>query len=343
MSTLSEEQLRIMPFIFCQCLLDNPRVLPAELGRKVGVCRKTAKDYLNEFFKKKVLFPPQMRLKNGKEVTEYVYLLKVKNPYSFFSLLSKYKWIFYGCVLSGTFNIIFTSYQQVDLSCEKGYISTVLSGARSNYAVPEVKEKKYESAYSNIMKMCNKKIDLSMLDLGLQDVKWTDELWELYCDLKYDLRIDFTPLVKKYEFKKTTFYDRIQRLMMNTDVYVPLYPLEERSYQFFYFLWKTDYQQFIVDSFGQLPVSTSHIRVKDSLLSYIPVPYGGEREHFLNIISLWERKGIIDSFEMSIPFFSDLVNIHPGIPLPAPPVPSPSGVNPPSTLQKTGKERMLSI
>lgn len=299
------------------------------------------------FRKPEELLPLMDFVLNGvtawKEVAEYVYLLNVDDPYSFFSVLREQKWIFYGCVLTGPFNLIFMSYQPVDLSHVKGYNYTVKSGIRSNYYVPEIVEKDYDTAYNNILKRCEGKIESSIFEIALKDFKWTEELWSLYCDLKYDLRIDFTPLVKKYGFKNTTFYERVKNLLQNTDVYVPFYPLEERSYQFFYFLFKTDYQKFVADCFGELPVSTTHIRVKDSLLSYVPVPYGGEREHFLNIISLWERKGIIGSHDTSIPYFSDLINTQPGIPLPAPPVPSQSGVNPPDGKRKTGRERMYSI
>lgn len=114
------------------------------------------------------------------------------------------------------------SYQPVDLSHVKGYNYAVKSGIRSNYCVPEIEVKTYDTAYENILRMCEEKIDYSMFDITLGDIKWTEELWMLYCDLKYNLRIDFTPLVKKYKFKNTTFYERVKKLLQNTDIYVPL-------------------------------------------------------------------------------------------------------------------------
>ncbi|MBU7011967.1 MAG: hypothetical protein HXS46_14885 [Theionarchaea archaeon] len=339
MTVLTEEQLRNMPFIFQKCMLDSPRVRYAELGRKAGISRKTAKDHLISLMGGKILYPPQMRAKICSQVAEFVYLLKVNDIEAFIPVLEAEKYVFYYCLCTGPYNLIFMSYKPLDLSHLEGYQQTVASGIRSNYCVPPVSNQSYQSAYQKILERCNRKIDPSMFDMKFEDFKWTKELWDLYCDLKYDLRIDFTPLVKKYEFKFSTFYERINQLMMYCDIYVPLYPLEEPKYTFFYFLIKTKYQEFVVESFGELPVFSTHIRVKDSILSYVPLPHGGERDFFRNIIPFWQRRGIIDSYDLSIAYWSDRIHNHPGMPPPPPPPPPPSGIIPPERGDSsTGKE-----
>jgi hypothetical protein len=63
MSSIPKEQLRNMPFAFQKCMLDSPRVRPAELGRKSGVSRYTAKKHLNKFLEQEVLHPPSDEVK----------------------------------------------------------------------------------------------------------------------------------------------------------------------------------------------------------------------------------------------------------------------------------------
>jgi hypothetical protein len=273
--------------------------------------------------KEKKLFCPQLRLKCSKDIAEYMYLLKVDNPQSFIPILKKEMSIFYYCILIGDFNLSFMSYHPVDLSCFKGYIKTVESGVRCKYSIPSVVDRSYDDAFAGINEMCEGKIEPSMVDNTLEEIVWTEELWNLFTELKYDVSIDFTPLVKKYGFKYTTFRYRVKWLLQNTDLFVPLYPLGEHSYTYFYFLFKTGYQNLIIDSFSQLPVFSTHLRIKDSLLSLIPIPYGMESDHFQNISSLWERKGLVDSYAMSIPYMSE--RLHPGIP-PPPLAPPPNGV-----------------
>jgi hypothetical protein len=80
------------------------------------------------------------------------------------------------------------------------------------------------------------------------------------------------------------------------------------------------------------------MRIKDSLLSYVPVPHGEEKAFFRNIISVWQQRGIIDSYDLSIAYSSERINNHPGMP-PPPPPPPPSGTTPLVRSEgNTGKE-----
>jgi hypothetical protein len=339
MTVLTEEQLRDMPFIFQRCMEDHPRVQPAELGRKAGISRHTAKKYLDLYRKSEVLHPPQVRAKICKQIAEYIYLLKVNDVESFIPVLEADKNVLYHCSCAGHFNLIFMSYRPIDLSHLKGFEKTVSSGIRSNYYVPKIVNQSYETAYQKVLGRCDRKIEPSMFDMKLGNFNWTEELWELYCDLKYDLRVDFTSLVKKHGFKTSTFYNRFNLLLTYCDMYVPLYPKREPNYTFFYFLIKTRHQRFIAESFGELPVFSSHIRVKDYLLSNVPVLHGEERDFFRNTFSVWQRRGIIDSYDYSIAYWSEGIT-HPGMPCP-PPLPPPSGTTPPDKGEgNTGKEYM---
>ncbi len=340
MTVLTEEQLRNMPFVFQRCMKEHPRIQPAELGRRAGVSRHTAKKYLTSFLKQKILHPPQMRVKLCKQITEFIYLLKVTDIGAFVPILEKEKCVFYYCLCAGPYNLIYMSYRPYDLSHLRGYEQTIISGIRSNYYVPTVFNRSYKAAYQEILEKCNRKLEHSMFDMKFEDYVWTKELWELYCDLKYDLCIDFTPLVKKHKFKSSTFYERINLLQTYCDIYVPLYPLGESNYAFFYFLIKTKYQKFVAESFGQLPIFSTHIRVKDYLLSYVPVLHREEKDFFLNTLAAWQERGIIDSYDLSIAYWSEGI-IHPGIPCPPPPPLPPSGTTSPENGEgNTGKVYM---
>ena len=324
MTSLTEKQLRDMPFIFRKCMEDYPRVQPAEMGRKAGISRHTAKKYLELFMDEDILHSPQMRLKMSTQIAEYVYLLKVTDTDAIIPALEAEKYVFYYCLCGGPFNLILMSYVPIDLSHLKEFDQTILGGIRSNFYVPSMVNQSYKTAYQNILEKYSKKVEPSMFEMKFEEFNWTEELWELYCNLKYDLRIDFTSLVKRYGFKSSTFYERINLLLNYCDIYIPMYPLGETNYTSFYFLIKTKFQKFIAESFGQLPVFSSHIRVKDYLLSYIPVLHGEEKNFFRNTLSVWQRKGILDSYDLSIAYWSEGIT-HPGIPFPPPPPLPPSG------------------
>jgi hypothetical protein len=304
----------------------DPRVPTKHLAKKVRVTRNTAAKYLDEFIEDRILFPPQLRLKMTKQITEYVYLLKIKDPISFSEFIKNHNSVFYTCMLGGPFNILFMSYTPLTVSHLDGYEDTILAGIRSDYKVPTVQKRDFSTGWKIMMEKINNPPEKSMIPNTLpKGGGWTPELWELYNHLKYDVRIGFTPLVKKFKFHATTFYKRYRDLLTLTDVFVPFYPLGEKRYTSFYLLFETDYQQFIIDSFGELPVYSTHMRIKDLLLSYVKIPFGPAGETFLGILSLWQHKGIIDSFELSIPWWFEAAS-HPGMG-PPPPI-SPNGTIP---------------
>ncbi len=142
------------------------------------------------------------------------------------------------------FNLILYSYLPLDLSYLDGYEQTIMNGIRSNYYIPLIHQQPYETAFKRISQRCEMKIEPSMFDMTLKNFLWTEELWNLYIDLKYNISMDFTSIVKKYKFKSTTFYERLKLISQCTQVIVPLYPLKEKGYLFFYFLFKTKYQKF---------------------------------------------------------------------------------------------------
>lgn len=338
MTTLSGRLKEELPFILQRLLQESPRATYSAMAKRVGISRHTIKSYLERLRKEKILYPPQLRLKMGKNIAEFIYLLAVKDVQEFMPVIESEESIFYYCFLVGPFNLMTVSYKPIDFSYIKGYEKTVLSGMRSDFHVPSIMNHSYETAYKNILEKCQKKIEPSMLDMTLNDLDWSNELWELFPDLKYDLSVDFTPLVKKHGFKSSTFYERVNQLMQLCDMYVPLYPLGEPHYTFFYFLIKTSYQDFIVNCFGELPVFSSHLRVDDYLLSYVPVQHGEEKSFFANTISVWQQRGIIDSYYLSIAYWSEGFT-HPGIPFPPPP-PPPHGETIPTASGEDGGRKL---
>lgn len=178
------------------------------------------------------------------------------------------------------------SYEPIKLSHLDGFEQTILGGIRSNYVVPTVPRQSYNTAFKKILKKSEEDIEPSLFDTKLlEGAKWTVDLWELYHYLKYNVRCKFIPLIEKFDFGTTTFYKKYNEILAQTDSYVPFFPLGERNYAPFYLLFKTQYQDFVANCFSELPVFSTHLRIKDSLLSYIRIPFGSDGEPFLKILS----------------------------------------------------------
>lgn len=339
MST-SSQKTKDLPYIFYHEMNRKGRVPIARMARKGKVTRNTASKHLLEYYEQEILYPPQLRLKMTRQTAEYIYLLKVRDPITFSSFLISLKWVFYVCMLGGPFNIIFMSYEPVKLSHLDGFEQTILGGIRSNYVVPVIPQQSFSTAFKKILKKSEEKIEPSLFDTKLPEgKKWTVDLWDLYHYLKYNVRRKFVPLIKKFDFCTTTFYKKYQEILAQTDTYVPFFPLGRKKYTPFYLLFKTTYQDFVAHYLGELPVFSTHFRIRDSLLSYIRIPFGSDSEPLFKILSLWQHRGIIDSYEFAIPWWHDTKAPQPGI---GPPSPiSPNGTT--LLVKGDGSEKMVNF
>lgn len=327
MSTFAKK-MKDLPYVFYDEMRKNGRAYITRMAKRGNVTRNSATKQLLKCFEQRILFPPQLRMRMTKRLIEYVYLLKVKDPIAFSSFLVSQGKAFYYCLLGGLFNVLFMSYEPVNVEKAEGFEQLILDGIRSNLIVPPVPRQDYTTAFKKIIeKSKGNPIEQSLIDMNLPEgTEWTQELWELYHYLKYDVRVKFPSLIERFHFKTSTFYNRYRQILTLSDIHVPFYPLGESMYSSFYFLFKTEYQHFIMNCFAELPVTSMHFRLRNSLISYVRIPYGSDGTTFFKILSLWQHKGMIDSYELSIPYYSDAFVPQPGSPCPAPPPPiSPNG------------------
>jgi hypothetical protein len=299
-------------------MLENPRIFKTDICKFTQTARNTVNKYWKEAFKNEILFYPQLRLKMTSSAVEYVYLVKVTNPFSCLPFLRK-KSVIYSCLSAGSYNLMFTSYTPIDISLIPEYKFTFLSGRRSNFIVPKVPKQSYEKAYRIIERKLKDYPEPSQISMDLPiGITWTKEEWEFYHVLKYNFRLKFTPIIKKYHISVSSFYERINKIRQQTHIIVPFYPLGQTQYMIFHILIKSSYHTFILDCFSQFPVWSIYCRIKNYVFCRIAISKWVSCERFFTLLSTFQDMGIIDDYELSIPYRSE--HFQNGAP---PPPPSP--------------------
>ncbi|MBU7043481.1 MAG: hypothetical protein HXS47_07795 [Theionarchaea archaeon] len=296
--------------------MKEPRIFKTKLTKFVGKSPNTVSKYMKIAEENDVLFPPQLRLKMTKETSEYMYFIKVDDPTEWLSLLEE-SGAFYVCFLSGFYNVMVMSYKPITVSGLPRYKDTLLSGKRSNYVVPTVPKHDFDKAYQKIDMKLKAEPDPSVLSLDFPDGKyWSEEVWFLYHILKYNFRLNYTPIIKKYHISVSSFYSRIEKIKSQTDVYVPFYPLGQMHYTIFHLLIKSRYHKFLIDCFSEFPASSLHCRIEDYLFSRVAISKWTEMTEFLKLLLSLQHLGYIEDYETSLPFESEV--FHPGSPFPPP-------------------------
>ncbi len=296
--------------------LTKPRIFKTELSDFTGKSLNTVSRHIKIAKENDILFPPQLRLKMTKEASEYMYFVKVSDPVECLPFLEELG-AFYVCFLAGFYNLMFMSYKPIGISHLPQYKDTLLSGKRSDYIVPEVPKQDFEKAYQKIDMKLKTDFEPSFLSLNLPEgIHWSEDVWFLYHVLKYNFRLKYTPIIKKYNISVSSFYSRVEKIRAQTDVYIPFYPLGQMHYTIFHLLIKSRYHKFLIDCFSEFPASSLHCRIKDYLFSRVAISKWTERTEFLKLLSSFQHLGIIEDYETSLPFESEI--FHPGSPFPAP-------------------------
>ncbi|MGC1121127.1 MAG: hypothetical protein WBA22_08530, partial [Candidatus Methanofastidiosia archaeon] len=125
-----------------------------------------------------------------------------------------------------------------------------------------------------------------------QYVAWNDIDETLFREFKYDLRKPLTPLMKKYYIFSDEINEWLERLPQYCTIATYYFPESMAAYDPYLFMFETDFEDFIIDLFSQLPTTSYFFRVSNRLFAYLFV----NREFLRNLDA-----GINDVSQLHIP------------------------------------------
>ena len=99
--------------------------------------------------------------------------------------------------------------------------------------------------------------------------EWDTEFEILYKELKYDLRKKQTPIRKKYLISGSKIKKWFEKLSEYCTIATSYFPKSFSVYAPYLLMVETDYEDFIVELFSELPTSSFFFKVSDKLFLYI--------------------------------------------------------------------------
>lgn len=304
MCIYSHEDLRRLNHSMYRTFLKEPRLFTNEAAKRCHASRNTVAKYWKEGIEKKIFFSPQMRLNMYKNRKEYIYLIQSDSAHKLYTHFQKNPDVVYISYTSGKFDILLQTSKELDVLPDR----TLLYGSRSNYIFPDLNDCTYENALDKME---------AMLDSGPNPseilVEYPEEPPEkgsshyglmIYQYIKYDLRTGFTPITKKLHISFESFYKGINYLLNVSTVLLPYYPLGFRLYSQYFFIFWSDYEDFLCKLFGCLPCHTSIAKVNGALVVYLSIQKGEEMtERLFQCCSKMIDLGLIDYFWSSMPIY----------------------------------------
>jgi DNA-binding Lrp family transcriptional regulator len=251
----------------------KPRIEYKEIGEILGIDRRTASIIVKEALEQGYLGGPQCRKKSYRNFLEYVYFVRSPKPEKLYRKLRKDRRIAYQAKMSGFSALWVVASEDIPLDGE-----IVVKGPRTDYYMSLALDRSWDHAFSTIHSMIED-FDSStyvprkyIQEHWDETVEWSDADEILFQEMKYDLRKAVEPLAKeKYHMGCGVAYGWLERLPECCTITVSYYPEKITAYDPYLFMFETEYEDFVVELFSQLPVSTFFFKVADKLFVYFHV------------------------------------------------------------------------
>jgi hypothetical protein len=201
---------------------------------------------------------------------EYVYFVNSKSPFNTYLTYSEDENVIYHARMLGFVNTWITALQKFPVDGD-----IIYEGFRSDYHLSFAPDYTWEQSIESM----NEKIKHFKKEMYTENtiiethwhesIPWDHEDEKLYRSFKYDLRSTITPIMKKNLISGQKIYEFLDKLPQCCTVDTSFFPKGLPAYDPYFFMFNTDYEDFIIELFSLLPTSSFFFKVADRLFAMI--------------------------------------------------------------------------
>jgi DNA-binding MarR family transcriptional regulator len=252
-------------------LLDmKPRIQFTEIAEELGVDVRTASRRLKEAVESGYIVGPQIRKKSFSNFKTYMYLVSSARPLKLFDEYIENDRVLYHEVLEGFCNLLVMSDVKLDIE------GTILGGLTSDYYISHPPDQSWRISSQNMWDMVRKFDPADYTPKGYiethwnETVKWSEQYEILFWEFKYNLRKALEPLVKqKYHIWSGDGIEFLEQLSRYCTIFTCYFQEMIDNYDPYLYIFETDYEDFVIDLFSQLPTTCWFQRVSGTLIAHL--------------------------------------------------------------------------
>jgi hypothetical protein len=270
-------------------LSKSHRIKVNRLSSILRINPNSASRRLREAFDLGYITLPQIRRRSYANTKEYMYFVRCENPLKLFRRYKDDTDVVYLAVMGGFANMWLITKEKIDIA---GII--LVFGCHSDYHVSHVPDRLWERA---IEIMWQKAITFHPEEYkpkGIIKTHWSEVIeWDaedeiLFREFKYNARKKLTPIMRNNLISSQKTYEFLDRLPKCCTVFTRYFPESKLAYDPYLFMFETDYEDFIIDLFSQLPTSSFFFKVSDKVFVLANVKRSSMRNFDINMSDIGE-------------------------------------------------------
>jgi hypothetical protein len=268
MRTTSEDKKNQYRIIY-ELLYEDWRVKTPAIAKAIKSWRKIASVRLRDAFDQGYISDPQVRKRCFKNFREYMYVVNCEDALETYLELIEDENVVYHATMNGFANLWVISTEKMII---EGNI--IAGGPLSDYHVSYAPDHNWETSVGIMNKEVKNFKPANYEPKGVikthfdETVKWDEEDEILYRYFKDNLRKPLTPILKEHKISIEKINEWFSRLPECCTIMVGYYPETRSAYDSYLFMFETDYEDFIIDLFSELPTSVSFFKVSGKLITY---------------------------------------------------------------------------
>jgi hypothetical protein len=268
--TLDSPEIRQKQFRkLYEYLCEKPRFRPHHVAKEMGLRPTSVGFRLKEAIEKGYITGPQVRKKSFSNLKNYMYLVRSDDPIGLFEEFGEDQRVIHHALLDGFSNLRVVSTEKLDI---KG---TICGGPSSDYYVTYPPDQTWETSNQNMWDLVRKFNPDTYVPKGYIKTHW-DELAEwskrdelLFQEFKYNLRKPLRPILRRSGIRLDEIKNWLERLPLYCTILTCYFRESLYAYGPFLFTFETDYEDFIIDLFSQLPTTCWFQRVSGKLIAHM--------------------------------------------------------------------------
>lgn len=305
-----EERRKQYRYIF-ELLDREPRIYIKDIALKLKIDPNTASNRLAEALKEKYFSLPHLRKLSYHNMIEYVHLVDCRKPLELFRQYQEDSNVIYHARMSGFASMWIITKEKIDIE------GVVINGPRSDYHISYPPNHSWKQAIQIMQRQAEAFNSKEYYPKGIirnhwdETIEW-DEIDEiLYREFKYNLRKKFSSIMRTHHISANRIYRFLGRMYESCTVFTRYFPETIMGYDPYLFMFKTDYEDFVIELFSELPTSSFFFKVADKLFLYANIERSSIREpgrHMSDISQLGIpllvegllKRGILESEEHTL-------------------------------------------
>lgn len=267
--TARSEQHRKEHYIIYKSLFEIPRIQVKDIASLLHIDRNTASRRMNEAFVKGYIAGPQIRKRSFANLMEYVYFVKCDDPIESYMQYREDKNVVFHAIMDGFADLWITANKELKIEGE-----IIAGGPRSDYYGALTPNHSWDTTKKVMKRRVENFSPKDYEHKGFitthwnETAEWDAEFKLLYQEFKFNLRKKQTPIRKKYPISGSKMQKWFNKLPEYCTIATSYFPETFSAYNPYFIMMETDYEDFIIELFSELPTSSYFFRVSNKLFLY---------------------------------------------------------------------------